>query len=88
MCPPAPESRTPAAKQIARIAVERRKAKRLVTTVRGLVDEGSHLSDVLTLLKNSCGAGGSIQEGVVELQGDQREKAAATLSAKGYRVKQ
>ncbi len=58
-----------------------------MTTVRGLVDEGTHLADTLTLLKSTCGAGGAIQEGVIEIQGEQRDRVAAKLTELGYRIK-
>lgn len=86
-CPPPPEVRTAPGKQTVRLALENRKGKKLITTVRGLVDEGSHLAELLAQLKSTCGAGGSIQEAVLELQGDQRERAAALLKKLGYRVK-
>lgn len=86
-CPPEPEHRTPAGKQTARFQLENRKGKKQVTTIRGLLDEGTHLQELLTQLKSTCGAGGSIQEGVLELQGDQRERASALLKKLGYKVK-
>jgi len=87
VCPPPVEKRTPPEKQSVRLNLERRKGGRLITTVRGLRDEGTHLADVLTLLKSTCGAGGTLQEDVVEIQGDQRERIAAALTAKKYRVR-
>ncbi|WP_437225373.1 translation initiation factor [Planctomicrobium sp. SH661] len=86
-CPPPAEVRTPPSKQIARLVVEKRKGNKLITAIRGLVDEGSHLPELLKQLKSTCGAGGSIQEGVLELQGDQKERASTALSKLGYRVK-
>jgi len=86
-CPPVPEPRTPPGKQTIRLQLETRKGKKQVTTIRGLVDEGTHLAELLTQLKSHCGAGGSNQAGVLELQGDQREKGAAYLKQQGYRVK-
>jgi translation initiation factor 1 len=56
-----------------------------VTVVRGL--PGGDLATVATELKRLCGSGGAVKEGAVELQGDHREKVAARLEAKGYRVK-
>jgi translation initiation factor 1 len=69
-----------------KLVVEHRKGKRTVTTVRGLADEGTHLSEVLTALKQACGAGGTIQDGILELQGEQVQRIAETLTARGYRV--
>lgn len=86
-CPPPAAQQTPPGKQTVRLSLEQRKGKKLITTIRGLVDEGQHLAEVLTQLKSTCGAGGSRQEGVLELQGDQRERCAVFLAKRGYRVK-
>ena len=86
ICPPAPEPRTPPEKQTLKVFVEKRKGKRSVTVVKGLVDEGSHLSDLLTDLKSHCGAGGAIREGTVEIQGDQRDRMIAWLRERKYRI--
>jgi translation initiation factor 1 len=56
-----------------------------VTVVRGLAR--SELTEVAADLKRLCGAGGSIKEGAVEIQGDHRDKIAAHLRATGYDVK-
>jgi translation initiation factor 1 len=58
---------------------------KIVTVVRGL--PRGDLTAVASDLKRHCGSGGSVKEGAVELQGDQREKAAARLTAQGYAVK-
>jgi translation initiation factor 1 len=58
---------------------------KIVTVVRGLTagDAGPVASD----LKRHCGSGGAARDGVVEIQGDHREKVAARLEAQGYSVK-
>ena len=58
---------------------------KVVTVVRGLppTDATAVASD----LKRQCGSGGAVKDGAVEIQGDHREKVAARLEAKGYRVK-
>jgi translation initiation factor 1 len=56
-----------------------------VTVVRGLPD--ADLAAVASDLKRHCGSGGSVKGAAVELQGDHREKVAARLDARGYRVK-
>jgi translation initiation factor 1 len=86
VCPPPSPARIPPAKQTAKIAVEKRKKGKLVTVVRGLSEAGNDLPALLALLKSMCGAGGSIDEGNLEVQGDHRDRIAGKLAELGYRV--
>ena len=74
-------------KQTARVRVDRRKHKRMVTVVWGLDDGESDLPDLLSQLKSACGAGGSIQDDQIEIQGDHGDKVSDLLKRIGYRVK-
>src|SRR5439155_5306657 len=56
-----------------------------VSVVRGLPRRD--LAAVAQDLKKHCGSGGTVKDGAVEIQGDQREKIAERLSAQGYMVK-
>jgi translation initiation factor 1 len=58
---------------------------KVVTVIRGL--PGKDLDERATELKRLCGAGGAIKDNTVEIQGDHRERVAATLRLLGYRVK-
>lgn len=62
-----------------RIRLERRASSRLVTVVTGL-PPGKGLADLIRVLKAACGAGGTLKEGALELQGDHREKVASALT--------
>jgi translation initiation factor 1 len=57
-----------------------------VTTVTGVPLDDAGLRDVAGRLKRRCGVGGSVKDGVIELQGDRREVVAELLRAEGYDV--
>jgi translation initiation factor 1 len=56
-----------------------------VTVVRGL--PARDLDQRVTELKRLCGAGGTVREGAIEIQGDHRERIAERLQGLGYKVK-
>jgi translation initiation factor 1 len=58
-----------------------------VTVVRGLPERGPALEARLGELKRLCGAGGTLREGALEIQGDHRDRIAERLTALGYKVK-
>ena len=86
-CEPEPPPRIPPEKQTARIGVEKRKRGKVVTVVRDLPEEGNDLPGLLTRLKSTCGAGGTLKDGVLEVQGDQLDTVRKALSDIGFRVK-
>ena len=88
-CPaPAAEiKRIPPAEQTARLLTERRAKGKLVTVITGLDPEGNDLNELARRLKNACGAGGTVKEGQIELQGDHLATAEQTLKDIGYKTK-
>jgi len=58
-----------------------------VTVIHGLPERGPALEARLSEMKRLCGAGGTVKDGVVEIQGDHRERLAERLRALGYAVK-
>jgi len=86
-CLPEPPSRIPPEQQMARLTVEKRKKGKLVTVVQGLNAEGNDLPELLTLLKSTCGAGGTLKEDVLEIQGNQLDRIHEALGKIGYRVR-
>ena len=58
-----------------------------VTTVTGVPLVGAELEALAKRLKARCGAGGTVREGTIEIQGDHRDVLVAELESKGYAVK-
>jgi translation initiation factor 1 len=57
-----------------------------VTTVSGFVGIGLPEKEQLTKkMRGACGCGGTVKEGAIEIQGDQREKMAKILLEAGFR---
>jgi translation initiation factor 1 len=55
-----------------------------VTTVAGVPRDDAGLKELAAKLKKRCGVGGSVKDGVIELQGDHRDAALEVLRAEGY----
>ena len=58
-----------------------------VTVLRGLTLPEAELSTLAKTLKQSLGLGGTVKNGVIEIQSQEREKIAEVLIKLGYRVK-
>jgi len=58
-----------------------------VSLVRGLPLADAELAKLAKQLKARCGVGGTVKDGVIELQGDQRDKLKELLEKEGYVVK-
>ena len=66
--------------------VKGRKGK-TVTTITGLPLAAAELKELAGNLKRKCGSGGSIRDGIVEIQGDHVDLLLGQLSGLGYTVK-
>ena len=58
-----------------------------VTVIRGLALDEAALDKLAKQLKAACGSGGTVKDGVVEVQGDHCEKVMTLLKGQGYTVK-
>ena len=88
--PGAAEHRRAARPAPARVRVGREVAGRAgkgVTVISGLPYDESQLADLATRLKRLCGAGGAVKNGVIEIQGDHRDRVVAELGKLGLEAK-
>lgn len=58
-----------------------------VTLITELPLEPADLKSMAKSLKKMCGVGGSVKDGVIEIQGDQRAKIKEALEKQGLKVK-
>jgi translation initiation factor 1 len=58
-----------------------------VTLIAGLPLEKEELKQMATSLKQKCGSGGSLKNGIIEIQGDHRDVLEKQLGRLGYKVK-
>ena len=58
-----------------------------VTLVKGLALASDELTELGKRLKAACGSGGTVKDGVIEIQGDHSDKVVALLKAQGHTVK-
>lgn len=58
-----------------------------VTTITGLPLSMSDIEALAAKLKKRCGSGGTVREGVIEIQGDHRDVIVAELIKMGWEAK-
>ena len=58
-----------------------------VTTISGFAENDDAIKQLASQLKNICGTGGSVKDGVILIQGDHREAVRVELTKMGFKVK-
>ena len=58
-----------------------------VSLVSGVPLVGAELAKLAKELKQKCGSGGTLRDGVIEIQGDHRDKLVVELEQRGWTVK-
>jgi translation initiation factor 1 len=58
-----------------------------VTTITGLPLSLAEIDALATRLKKRCGSGGTVREGVIEIQGDHRDVVVGELVKLGWQAK-
>jgi len=58
-----------------------------VTVVKGVLADAAALAQLGKQLKAACGSGGTLKEGVIEVQGDHVERVLEALHKLGHKAK-
>jgi translation initiation factor 1 len=84
--PESDQNTLPAVQQKLRVRLDmKQRAGKAVTLVTGFIGKEDDLEDLGKKLKNFCGTGGSVKDGEVIIQGDQREKVMQWLLKNDYK---
>jgi len=70
--------------QIVRVFTGRRKFGKIATVIEGINEKEVDLKALSKELKSRFACGGTVKEGCIELQGDQKVLAKKTLQEMGY----
>jgi len=82
------QAAVPAGDGVARVSRETKgRGGKAVTLVKGLALDAAALTLLGKQLKASCGTGGTVKDGVIEIQGEHIERVMAALKAQGHTVK-
>ena len=61
---------------------------KVVTVITGLALDDKGLQRLAKQLKRTCGAGGTVKDNAIEIQGDHRDLLVRTLRSLGHQAKQ
>lgn len=88
ICKEIADASIPAGDGIVRIKRETKGRKGAgVTLITDICLSITEIKELAKELKKKCGTGGSIKDGVIELQGDVRDQVKALLEKKGFKTK-
>lgn len=66
------------------VLIEKRKFGKVYTVIRGINAKEIDMKDLIKKLKNAFACGGTAKEGVIELQGDHKNKVKQVLMSIGF----
>jgi len=87
---PSPERRGELPPQQQTIYLHRESGGRggkVVSLVKNLILSEDDMKSLAKKLKQECGTGGTVKDGIIEIQGEHRQRMAEVLQKLGYKVK-
>lgn len=75
------------AQQTLYIALDRLKGGKIATIVENFIGTTNDLETLGKQLKNKCGSGGTVKDGIILIQGEHRDKVIGILQTMGYKTK-
>ena len=67
-----------------KVYIEKRKFRKMYTIIKGIDEKQIDIKDVVKKLKNKFACGGTVKDGVIELQGDHMRQVKRTLIDLGF----
>lgn len=87
-CACKPARPVPAGDGIVRISCETKgRGGKGVTVIRGVPLDTPALEQLGRQLRGTCGTGGTVKDGAIELQGDHRERVIEALKPHGWQIR-
>lgn len=81
-------SARPAGDGVVRVGLEKKgRGGKTVSVITGLSGSEDALRELASELKRRCGSGGTLKDGVIEIQGDHRDTLVEILKTRGLTVK-
>lgn len=66
------------------VSIEKRKFGKIETTISGIDQKEIDIKDLARQLKNKFACGGTVKKGIIELQGDHKQKVKEFLIQIGF----